>query len=316
MAELSFKLYDVNGSCAEVDSPVSFELSRDVSAPCDGLRLSFLTEELLNEIVRVEAYLNENKIFNGLCDVQRETVLASGFSVFLYARSTACVLIDNDAVSYTYESPSARGLYIINAEPLGFTFAFDDCFCEGSYTVGRGVSCYSAVNNLVRMIKKRNIVVTPDNELTVPDGKRVIKLDCEKLLSEKRIINRASPLSRIDYKASSNSDYSYHFKSRSLDRAGVNRTKRLNLSSLPDWEKSYALNNIMTRSAFDYKSIELVSNELAFAELYSLVELDGGSFNLESYRVKSVDYVLNDNGERMILKLFKEIDLEEIIYVD
>ena len=317
MAELEFRFFDVEGRETKADNVLSFELSRDISAPCDGLRFSFLTDSPLDEIKEVKAYLDGELIFNGLCDTQQEKALAEGFEAFIYARSNACILVDNDAHAYTYESPSARGLFIMNAKQFGFKFALEDCSCKGSYTVGRGVSCYGAINELVSMIKKRNLVVTPENELTVPSGDGRVRLSGDKIISEKRIINRGCALSEIDYKTASGSDYSYHFKSRSLERAGIERSRKLNLSALPDWQRSYVLNNAMARAAYDYQGIELITSELLNVNLYSGVELNESAFEgIGDYCVKSVDYVFDKRGERMILSLFKEYDLEEIIYVD
>ena len=318
MAEIKIVLTDTEGLSLEVKNDIiSFELSRDINAPCDGLQLSFLSARLLGEIKDVRVSFDEELIFNGYCDTQREEAMVEGYRVFIYARSSACLLVDNDAVSYTYQSPSARSLFIINAKGFGFKFLLEDCFCQGNYTVGKGVSCYGAINNLVSAIRKKNIIVTPENELIIPDGKGTVVIDRNSVLSEKRIINRGSAISRIDYKTAAGSEYSYHFKSRSIENAGIRRTKKLNLSALPDWQRSYVLENLATEAALDYNSMELVTDKLIPVQLYDRVKTDEGCFEgINDYRIKGVYYSMSNRGVRTILKLFRQKNLEEIIYVD
>lgn len=310
MAELEFVLFDINETPYYTENVISYELTRDISAPCDGLRLNFISKNPLEEINRVKAYSGDRLIFNGYCDTQREESVPLGNRVFIFARSSACLLVDNEAVTRTYQSPSAKSLFIINAKGLGFKFSFDDCFCEGAYTVGKGASCYSAINSLVSAVKKRNIIITPENDLTVPEGKNILKLDGEKIISEKKIINRASPISRIDYKTSDSAGYVYHFKSRTFEKAGIKRSKKLNLSALPDWQRSFVLKNVMNDAAVDYNVIEIVTTELVYPELYDSV------LNYEDYSVKSVYRIFDGGGEKCVLRLFKEIETEEIMYVD
>lgn len=107
MAELSFVCYTPQNEKISVDGVVSYELSKTAQAPADGLRLTFLSDKKLPCINRVLAYDGDELIFNGIADTQRQSVTSTGISCFVYARSTACILLDNEAKPYTYDSPSA-----------------------------------------------------------------------------------------------------------------------------------------------------------------------------------------------------------------
>ena len=149
-------------------------------------------------------------------DVQKEEVKSGYTEYFIFARSLASLLVDNEAEPETYYSPTAKALFIINAEKFGFSFDFQDCAASGKYVVSKGSSCYSAINRLVSAQYGKSITVTPDGHITVPEGKSVLTLEGDRIISEKRIINRGAPVSQVDYKIASNSSYSHHMKSRSL----------------------------------------------------------------------------------------------------
>lgn len=69
---------------------------------------------------------NNKLIFNGYCDCQRTTADERGFETYIYARSSACLLVDNDAFAYTYNRPSAQSLFDAYAKPFGFSYKLDD----------------------------------------------------------------------------------------------------------------------------------------------------------------------------------------------
>jgi prophage tail gpP-like protein len=70
--------------------------------------------------VRAEAYNGDKKIFNGFVDRQVASVSGEEKSVFIYARSSAAVLVDNEALPSQYHRPSARQLWFHNAREFGF----------------------------------------------------------------------------------------------------------------------------------------------------------------------------------------------------
>ena len=317
MAELKFRLFSDNGSITEPKEVFSYELSRDADAPCDSLRLCFLYSGKAEEFTLCEVYDGNGLIFCGLCDMQREENEKSGINCFIYARSSACILTDSEAEPYTYESPSARSLFIINAEKFGFTFDMDDVVCKGKYVVSKGCSCYSAINRLVLEKTGRSITVTPDGRITQGTNGKSVKIESTEVISERRIINRGAPVSQIDYKTASDGAYSHHIKSRFLERKGISRRKKVNLSALFDWQREGELKNILRSSAAEYDCVEIVLASERNIGLYESIEYaDTGVDSLSDYRVCSVCISLDGNGAKTRIRLTREIDLEEIMYVD
>lgn len=76
---------------------VSAVLTQTAEVACDSLSIKIIGGKSLDEIERVYAYKNNKLIFNGYCDCQRTIADERGFETYIYARSSACLLVDNDA---------------------------------------------------------------------------------------------------------------------------------------------------------------------------------------------------------------------------
>lgn len=316
MAVLDFYLYDLNDNQFYVENVVSCELSRDEDAACDGLRLNLQRSKMLDEINRVEVYREGKMIFNGYCDTQRESMSASGYQTFLYARSSACILTDNEAKPFTYNYPSALSLFSQNARPFGFTCNLPKLYSDSPYRVGSSTSCFAAINNFVSALTGKNIIVSCDNCITVADDEKEIDLNAYEILSEKRIINRGGVISSLEYKNDFKSDYSYHLKSRFFEEKDISNSKKINLSNLPEWQKNVTLLNLLKTSAKSYKTIEIEINGCFDFSLYTHVNYSSNYLgNLDDYYISSVKLCFSQSGGRTKIKLCKKIDLMEINYV-
>lgn len=316
MALLKFILYDLENNTVEAKNIISYQLSRDIDAPCDGLRLSFSTDNSINEIKAICVYENDKCIFNGIVDTQREQLDDKGISVFIYARSTACVLVDNEALPFTYNYPSANSLYYHNAKGFGFKSKLPELFTSSGYQVGKGTSCYGAINNFVYGICGKKIAVDIDNYIYIPSGENIAEINDSKIISEKRIINRGNAISKIDYKANGSASYCYHIKSRFFDKKGICRSKKLNITAMPQWQQDSALLNALENGAADYITVEILVCGYVFANLYDRIDYKSKIFgDFEDYFISSVCHYGDANGEYTRLMLAKQIDLREVSYV-
>lgn len=316
MAVLRFLLYDLDEKSFEVGSVLSYEISRDASAACDGLRLTFTFDFSLGEINRVEVYDENEIIFSGYCDTQRDSVSSDGYECFIYARSSACILVDNEAKPFTYNRPSARSLFVKNAKDFGFSYCLPEIYCDSDYQVSKGSSCFAAINSFVYGITGSNMMVNEKNELVMPDRSGSISLENFSIISERRVINRGNAVTEVDYKAYSDNDYAHHIKSRFFEDRKINRTVKLNISSLPEWQRDYTLMNTLKSAAASYNTIELLLGSCENLPLYGNVAYKSSFMGLiESYYISSVCIISDKNGERTRLTLSKNIDLKEITYV-
>ena len=86
MADLTFKLYDLDDNEIKPRAVLSYELSRDADAACDGLRLNLLLDEAGAELYTVKAFYGKVCAFNGYVDTQRESINATGSTCFFPPR--------------------------------------------------------------------------------------------------------------------------------------------------------------------------------------------------------------------------------------
>lgn len=314
MAKLSFVATTILGDEIELENVMSYELNRDADAACDGLRLTISNDEMTQELTKIKAFLGGKLVFNGNIDCQRDST-NNGIECFIYARSTASVLLDNEAEPTSYFSPSVSSLFYANASGFGFKSKLPELTSEHSYLVNKGVSCYGAINNFVRGLTGKSIVVNPENELLIPNGVGAINVSSLGIISEKRIINRGDLLSRIDYKINGDNRYCHHIKSAFLEQRGISSTKKINLSSLPRWQKEFNASTELTKAASTYYKAEIVADGCIMPQLYDKAV---GKSKLQAYNdyyVTSVCVILDSKGERTRITLCKNIDLEAISYV-
>lgn len=317
MAELSFFTYSLNGECRKVEDIVSFELSKSIDAPCDGLRLTYLSRQNEPEINRVEIFDGDKKIFKGYCDTQQETSGRDGTVHFIYARSSLCLLVDNQAQPCVYQSPSADTLFIKNARAFGFVNALPKLYCDSLYQVSGSNSCYSAINSFVHGITGKNVMADAYDNLFLPDKNGTVNLNDYRVLSEKRSINRAQALTVIDYKLNSSEDYVYHCKSRFAEKQGIKTSKKVNVSALPEWQRTYTLSNMLSSGNSRYYSAELMLDGCCDFSLYDSVDYKSDTLECrQDYYISSVCLICDSKGKRTKLILYKNVDTEEINYVD
>lgn len=316
MAVLKFVLYDLMGNSFQANDVTSYGLSKNVDAACDGLQLTFTAEAAVNEFKSVKVFNKDNCIFNGLVDTQREQINEDGMSVYIYARSTASVLVDNEAVPFTYSYPSANSLYYHNARDFGFKSKLPELFSGSQYQVSKGTSCYGAINNFVYGICGKKIAVDVENNIYIPGGNAVVGIDGGKIISEKRTINRVKAISKIDYKANGSTSYCYHIKSRFFDERGISRCKKLNITSMPQWQQDSALLNALENAAADYCTVELALHGSVEACLYDRISYKSNILdNTDDYYISSIYAYGDKNGEYTRLTISKQIDLREVSYV-
>lgn len=313
---MTFELYISNGEIYTVCNIISFELISEADAVCDALRLKFCTDGFIDECCAVKAYFNGELVFNGFCDTQKTTVDKSGVSCFIYARSSAAVLVDNEAVPRCYTAPTARQLWLSNAGSLGFECALPQLYSENSYLVSKGTSCYGAINDFVYAVCGSGIYVTPDNVLAVySESDRVKRLSDYNTASLSYTINRSELISDIDYKISSAEPYSHHFTSRLARNAGIERRRLLNLSSLPVWQRELAAKRKLEASLLNYHCVTAELAGICDFRLYDRVEIDSELAESGVFTVFEVVKSRNENGDKTTLVMKRKIDGEIVNYV-
>lgn len=301
----------------ELDNITELCITQTAGVSCDSLCVRFKSSSTVGEIVSVKAYDGRNLIFNGYCDNQRIYENEKGFETYFYARSTASVLVDNEAEPFTYNKPTARQLWFIYAKPYGFTCNLPVITTDEKYEIAKGTSCFGAIGRFVNLKTSKSIYVTPDNSIELLEASKDVKsLNDYNILSSSFVINRSEPLTKICFKRR-NSEVGYNLTTKAEASLGFNERKEyLNLSSLPQWQRENAVLQRLKGSYADYNVLEVVVAGSVTEDLYQRFSYHSKSGDFEDYILNEKRYVFNEKGESTRLILKRKIDIKEITYVD
>lgn len=312
------ELTDVNGEIYCADNVTQFNFTQSADAACDSFWACYRSDDAGYEIKAVRVYKNGRLIFNGLCDEQRMSESEKGFEIYFYARSTACVLVDNEAKPFTYICPTAKQIYFCVAEKYGFTCSLPELSINGKYEVARGTSCYGALSRFVNLLIGEKIIITPENDIRLMKRSGDIKnLNKYRVLSAAQTIKRSAPYSQIIFKRNaSEPEYSVHTKALLSDELGICRSAYINLSSLAQWQRESTVLRRLKASYDDYLTMEVRVCGYVGEELMQRFSYRSERCAYDDYVLIEKKYICSENGESTRLVLRKNKELEEITYVD
>lgn len=142
------------------------ELKREENVPADLLKLRFPLSVPWPELARICAYREDRLIFSGVVDEQNTRLAENGLQTELVCRSTAALLLDNEAEPAMLENPSWRVMVRRYAEPLGFTAAGGEApAIKGSFAVLKGESCWAALARYAERFLGGRLGVAEENRL-------------------------------------------------------------------------------------------------------------------------------------------------------
>lgn len=125
-----YEVEDFNGNKAVLENPISVEITMDEDAPADSIEVKFpidLNSEeyktLVNDqLTKIKVYDDKKSrvILNGIIDEQIVSVSTAGVSLTILGRSSAALLLDNEAQPQTYNSIDIELLYNRHIKPYGY----------------------------------------------------------------------------------------------------------------------------------------------------------------------------------------------------
>lgn len=315
MAGISISLFDLNECETVVENLISYELCEDCDAPCDSLSLTFFSKKVLDEIYRVEASVDGKRVFTGFADTQREQISDNGFVCFIYARSSACLLTDSEAKPFTYNSPSALGLFKANCDGFGFSYEAGNIYCENQYQVSKGTSKFSALQDFVYGVTGDRIRIDCNNALTLMKTKNSRTLKGG-VIGIKRVINRANALEKINYKLNSDKDYIYCRESAFMKKRKIRSRVMKNLAYVEDWRRDKVLSSVMKSKNSEYHTYTIIVSGFEKIGLMDEVRCFDSFFGNICGIVYSVVHSQSGGVEQTCIKARVPFDLEEMTYVD
>lgn len=181
---MTFELEFLDGKRAVPRQLLSYRWSGDVTAGCDGLRLHFLWDGDLPEVYRVRGFAPDGACcFFGYADQQKLTVTPGQRRGFVYARSSACLLLDNEALPIRLNAPNVDQMVHHYAAPFGFTAALPAGTAPGQYTVEKGTSCFGALQGFMQVLGAKGIFADPENRLCVYGSEAPVTLPGDQITS-------------------------------------------------------------------------------------------------------------------------------------
>ena len=195
---LKFILKDTNGKITELKKPLKVSFVSSEEAPADRLTAVFAVDGNIPVIESVEMLDGIERLFYGLVDEQVTEETAEGMLLTVYARSLACILLDNEAMPQTYCIPSMPLLMKRHFSPLGFEhFIGSDEAFNGEMTVSKGMSewtvlksfCDAFIGTVPRIHTDGTIDITGNiNETVYLQPERIISI--KRSLKNKNLISQ------------------------------------------------------------------------------------------------------------------------------
>lgn len=316
---MTFELYTAEDKLITPDEIISYELVSDISAACDGLRLYYRAGDIPDEIIQVFVKDNGKTIFYGFTDKQETTADENGYVDFVYARSSAMLLVDNEANPCQFTCPSSGQLWLHYAQKFSIKNGLPQISYDGNYYVQKGTSCFKAINDFMKYVYGTGVYVNAENVLTAFEKSEKLKnLDGCEIISACRINDRSDILSSIDYKINSTDKYIYHLESGYAVRNLIRRRKLTNLSSLPVWQREASVTYQVKEPLMFCKTVEVVFAGAPEFSLYDRVVLNISRLGIsadDEYIVSQIVKKKNEKGTKTTVVFNKETDGELVNYV-
>lgn len=296
---------------------LSCEISAALDAACDSLSVWLHLDSAPPEIVRIRAEENDRLLFYGPVDRQTARWDESGFRCYFYARSEAAVLVDNEAEPMTLYCPGTDTVLALTAAPFGFRSRLEATALQTSFDITKGMSLYAVLSEFYRAAAGKEIWIDAGQCIRPAEPGKKITLAPEKILQACSVINRAEPISAVDYKSDGDTAYIRHCKSQTAEEAGIRRVRKYSLHGTPVWLRKNKAARLVQAAMNGYKEAQLTVAGAAQASLCDRVELHLPALGLTSeYTVKEICRRISKNTDVTELVLAQACDAKEIHYVD
>ncbi len=306
---------DTQGRVHSLPAVCKVKISQSADVPADSLRLLLygIWEE---EYCRVFVYDEAEPVFTAVVDEQIVKVGENSFTE-LICRSTAAVLLDNEARPQNFVSPCADLVFRIYAAPYGFTeYSGDDLSFQGDFVVPKGVSCYEVLESFSKSVFGKSPKVKGDTVLFAgEDEKPALHFsDDSKGLPFTDFTHstfRCRLLSRIYTKTREQGEYDTVVADEEAVKNGILRERYMDISSFADSSLSET-HKAIEKAKKSSREISLVYPARLTDVIGASVSVSVGGKVYEGFEVKSLDYTLSKDSQHTKLTLCRK----EKTYVD
>lgn len=214
--------------------------------------------------------------FFGYADQQKLTVTPGQRRGFVYARSSACLLLDNEALPISLNAPNVDQMVHHYAAPFGFTAALPAGTAPGQYTVEKGTSCFGALQGFMQVLGAKGVFVDPENRLCVYGSEVPVTLPGDQITSITAVTERGEAPGVYAYKIASAEPYCRRLEAGYFADKKISRRRYVNVAAYPPEQRQQVLLRKLEQAAARYRRLEVVLTGAHRLPLYApVVPKDG-----------------------------------------
>lgn len=300
---------DTQGRVHSLPALCSLRISESADIPADSLRI-LLYGVYEEEFLRIFVYDEEELVTVALVDEQIAKVGSESVTQ-LICRSTAAVLLDNEAKPGNFVNPSCELMFRAYASPYGFSdFYGDNKFLKGEFSVAKGVSCYEALQSFSQAVFGKSLRVKGDEVYFEGDPEKAelyFSNKGEGLPFTEFTYNRlrCRQISKIYVKRDGSEDYRTPVADDDAIERDIQRERYMDISS-------YAAENIsdvyraLAESKARSEEISLVYPGKLTGVVSACVKISVQGKVYEDFEVSSLDYTLHRDSEHTRLTLHRK----------
>lgn len=313
---MTFELEFLDGKRAVPRQLLSYRWSGDVTAGCDGLRLHFLWDGDLPEVYRVRGFAPDGACcFFGYADQQKLTVTPGQRRGFVYARSSACLLLDNEALPISLNAPNVDQMVHHYAAPFGFTAALPAGTAPGQYTVEKGTSCFGALQGFMQVLGAKGVFADPENRLCVYGSEAPVTLPGDQITSITAVTERGEAPGVYAYKIASAEPYCRRLEAGYFADKKISRRRYVNVAAYPPEQRQQVLLRKLEQAAARYRRLEVVLTGAHRLPLYAPVVPKDGVPDSAGFRIFQWEITGTARQVQTRLVLCCQPKLEAMYYV-
>lgn len=312
---MTFELEFSDGKRTKLRRVESYRWRADVNAGCDGLRLHFLWNGDLPEVYRVRAYSSSGGCcFFGYVDQQKLTVTPGGGRGFLYARSSGCLLLDNEALPTCLYTPDVDQMVHQYAAPFGFSSALPGGTAPGRYTVNKGTSCFGALQGFMQVLGAKGIFADAQNCLRAFGAEAPTALPAKAICQVTAVTERGSAPGVYAYKIASAEPYCRRMEAGYFADKKISRLRYVNVAAYPPEQQQQVLRRRLEQAAAGYRRLEVLLAGAHALPLYvPVLPIDG--WVSRGYRIfqREITGTAQQTQTRLVLCLQPELEVLQYV---
>lgn len=292
------------GETITLNAPIYVRMNSSEDAPADDINVVFPINDNVDELCKIKVYQGDTLIFNGIVDKQQISYDIDGAILKIQARSTAAILLDNEAMPQNYNIASFADIFNRHAKPYGFNLLCNDdrTFCS-DFHVYKGMSEWEVLSDFCKQflstfprVDHNNNIYLGTNHINngicfsnTQDGVRYTSIS--------KTINRHYLYSVVKVRTDNNGQYDTVVLDEDSIRHRINKTRYFSAVDSKNNSIQY-INALLQRSRKKAMGIDVICPTVPCVKVSEIVSIDDPIIGkIENLVVYSTQYILSNTGE-------------------